>query len=463
VPEPGSQLEQAGRPASGSASAAGPARGAAIAARGRALVAAALPDPLLRNATSLMLNTALTGGTGLAYWLIAARRYAPAEVGRASAALAAMNLLAGVTALSLTGSLTRFIPQSGHGTRALVLRVYAVSAGVSALGGVLFVFGAGRLGPSYAELTTAAAGAAFIISVVGWAIFTLQDGVLIGLRSAVWLPAENGLFGAVKIVLLIALATAMPRGGIFLSWMLPVFLALPLVNLLIFARIIPQHASRTGHRQPPTARQVSRFLAGDYVGATCLLVTGSLVPVLVALLTTPRLTAYFYVAWTVGATLDLLGVNMATSLTVEGAFDAGRLAASCASALRRGLIVLVPTTAVLAAAAYPLMALFGPGYARFGAPVLALLAAATLPRSLTELYLGALRAQSRTSRVALVQAVRGVVLLAGVLLLTSLLGVIGAAIGVLAGQLLAAALILPGLWRLVSGARLPAAARRREV
>jgi hypothetical protein len=62
-----------------------------------------------------------------------------------------------------------------------------------------------------------------------------------------------------------------------------------------------------------------------------------------------------------------------------------------------------------------------------------------------------------------VQAVRGVVLLAGVLLLTSLLGVIGAAIGVLAGQLLAAALILPGLWRLVSGARLPAAARRSEV
>lgn len=445
MPEPGSQLEQAGRPASGSASAAGPARGAAIAARGRALVAAALPDPLLRNATSLMLNTALTGGTGLAYWLIAARRYAPAEVGRASAALAAMNLLAGVTALSLTGSLTRFIPQSGHGTRALVLRVYAVSAGVSALGGVLFVFGAGRLGPSYAELTTAAAGAAFIISVVGWAIFTLQDGVLIGIRSAPWVAIENGVFGVAKIFLLIGFAAVLPHLGIYISWLLPVVIAVPLVNMLIFRRLVPRHERLVGDRQPPTTRQVGRFVAGDFTGSLCLLATVNLVPIVVATLVGPGANAYFYIAWTVGTTVDLLAINMAMSLTVESAFNRAKLAAHTRTAMRRTFLILVPVAALTAALAPWALSLFGPGYAAHGAPILQLLAVATLPKALTELYFGALRAQSRTSRIAVVQVVRAVLLLGLALVLTRLMGTVGAAVAVLASQLITMVLILPGL------------------
>ena len=73
-----------------------------------------LSDPLFRNAYALMVNTGTTGLLGLVYWLLAARHYAAADVGRASAAYAAMNLLAGITALNLTGALARFMPQSGR-------------------------------------------------------------------------------------------------------------------------------------------------------------------------------------------------------------------------------------------------------------------------------------------------------------------------------------------------------------
>ena len=81
-----------------------------------------LSDPLFRNAYALMINTGTTGLLGLVYWLLSARHYSAADVGRASAAYAAMNLLAGITGLSLTGALARFIPQSGGTTRALILR-----------------------------------------------------------------------------------------------------------------------------------------------------------------------------------------------------------------------------------------------------------------------------------------------------------------------------------------------------
>jgi len=43
-----------------------------------------------------------------------------------------------------------------------------------------------------------------------WAIFTMQDSVLVGLRSAFWVLVENGIFGVVKIVLLVLLVAALP-------------------------------------------------------------------------------------------------------------------------------------------------------------------------------------------------------------------------------------------------------------
>ena len=57
---------------------------------------------------------------------------------------------------------------------------------------------------------------------MAWAIFTLQDGVLIGMRSAPWVAIENGIFGVAKIALLLAFAVALPHLGIYISWMLPV-------------------------------------------------------------------------------------------------------------------------------------------------------------------------------------------------------------------------------------------------
>ena len=76
-----------------------------------------LANPLFRNGYALMVNTGATGALGLFYWLLVARLYHPADVGRASAAYVAMNLLAGIAALSFQGALTRFIrrPATGPG------------------------------------------------------------------------------------------------------------------------------------------------------------------------------------------------------------------------------------------------------------------------------------------------------------------------------------------------------------
>jgi O-antigen/teichoic acid export membrane protein len=408
-----------------------------------------LTNPLFRNAYALMVNTGATGLLGIGYWLLAARYYPAVDVGRASAAYSAMNLLSGFTAFNLVNALTRFIPQTGRHTAGLVLRAYAFSSLASVLVAIPFLLAVGHFGSSYAELTGTTVRLVFIACIVCWGIFTLQDGVMTGLRSAVWVPVENATFGVVKILLLLALAASMPATGLPVSWMLPVAISLPLVNGLIFIRLMPRHTRMTVPRKPPSARQIGKFLAGDYTGQMCVLAVTNLLPVAVAATVGASANAYFYVAWMVGGTLDLLAVNMATSLTVEGAFDEAKIAANCRAALRKTLLILVPTAIAVAVAAPFALRLYGPQYAEHGARILQLLAVATLPKVLTEMYLGALRAQSKTRTVAVIQIVRAVLILGLAFGLTKAMGTVGAGVAVLISQVAVALIVAPGLLSLL--------------
>ena len=402
-----------------------------------------------------MLNTGATGLLGVGYWLLAARHYSAVDVGRASAAYSAMNLVSGFTAANILGAVTRFIPQAGRRTSALVLRAYLFSSVASVIVSALFLVNVGHWGASYAEFRGMTPSLCFMACVIAWGIFTLQDGVLTGLRSAVWIPVENVTFGIVKIILLLAFAAAMPGFGIEISWMLPVIVSLPLVNLLIFGKLVPDHMQLTGDRHPPTVRQVGRFLAGDYTGALCVLAVSNLVPIVVAIRLGPNMNAYFYMAWTIGGVLFMVALNMATSLTVEGAFDRETLLVNCLAALRRTMRLLVPLAAATALLAPVALGLFGSRYATYGTPILELLAIATLPKMLTELYLGALRAQSRTRQVAVIQIARCVLMLALAVALTGTIGMVGAGAAVLVSELTIAIVIfvVPGLRSVMLRAR----------
>ncbi|MFC7593354.1 hypothetical protein ACFQYP_63870 [Nonomuraea antimicrobica] len=68
-------------------------------------------------------------------------------------------------------------------------------------------------GQTYSVLAGFGPGLFFLASVVVWAVFTLQDVVLTGLRQATFVPLNNLVFGLVKMGLLVALAGRCPRAG----------------------------------------------------------------------------------------------------------------------------------------------------------------------------------------------------------------------------------------------------------
>ncbi|MBW1599272.1 lipopolysaccharide biosynthesis protein [Streptomyces sp. JJ38] len=374
-----------------------------------------------------MLNTGVSAVLGLGYWLVAARYYTDAAVGQGSAAIAAMKLLAGLTAVTLLGTLARFVPVAGRTTRALVVRVYAGGAAVVASAAVLFVLTLDLWGPSFRLLDGWLPGLGFVLAVVAWSLLTLQDGVLTGLRSAAWVPVGNTAFSVTKLALLVVLAAAVPTAGVFVSWAAAIAVSVLPLGWLVLYRLVPRHVAATAAgARPASWREMGRFLAGDSTGALFSLAVVYLVPVLVAARVDAAQNAYFYITITIAGTVNLLAVNMGASLTVEGAHDPALLAAHCRAALRRMLRIMVPVCAGLFVFAPRILGVFGPGYAAEATGLLRCYAVGALLRVVIEVYFAVLRARSRTAGLAWLQGALCALVLVLTVVLLPPLGLVGA-------------------------------------
>nr|WP_107101148.1 hypothetical protein [Streptomyces graminilatus] len=402
-----------------------------------------------------MLNTGISAVLGLGFWLAAARYYSESAVGQSSAAIAAMKLLAGLTAVTLTGALARFIPVAGRATGRFIFRTYAGSSVIVALAGGVFLLTLNSWGPSYRFLHGPVPALGFVGAVVLWNLLTLQDGVLTGLRSAPWVPVGNTVFSTVKLALLVAFAAAIPTSGVFVSWVAAIAVSVLPLGWLVFRRLVPRHVRATEEHakaKPPTPKEIGRFLAGDYTGSLFSLAVVYLVPVIVASQVGSADNAYFYITATIGGTVNLLAINMGASLTVEGSHDPARLAANTRAALRRMARIMLPVAGVLFLGAPRILGVFGSGYADAATPLLRWFAVGAVLRVVMETYFAVLRAQSRTAGLAWLQGLLCVLVLGLTLLLLPRMGLTGAGVAEISSLTVIVALAAPRLYRTVRAA-----------
>ncbi|MFD5858185.1 lipopolysaccharide biosynthesis protein [Streptomyces chartreusis] len=405
---------------------------------------------LFRNAYALMINTGVSAVLGLGFWLAAARYYSESAVGQGSAAIAAMKFLAGLTAVTLTGALARFIPVAGRRSGRLIFRTYAGSCVIVALAAAVFLLTLDLWGPSYRFLNGPLNGLFFVVAVIAWNLLTLQDGVLTGLRSALWVPVGNTVFSAVKLGLLVAFAVAIPTAGVFVSWVAAIAVSVLPLGWLVFRRLVPRHAAATEeHARPPSLKEIGRFLAGDYTGSLFSLAVVYLIPVIVAAQVSSENNAYFYITATIGGTVNLLAINMGASLTVEGAHDPGRLAGNTRAALKRMARIMIPVAAILFFGAPWILGVFGPGYADAATPLLRWFAVGGLLRVVMETYFAVLRAQSRTAGLAWLQGLLCALVLGLTLVLLPRMGLTGAGVAEIASLSVIVAIAAPRLYRTV--------------
>ena len=400
--------------------------------------------PLFRNAYALMISTAVTSGLGLLYWILAARYYPPDSVGLNAAVVSMLTFLAGVAQLPFMNAMLRFIPVAGRSTGRLVGRAYLLSIAGATVIGVIYLLTAGFWTPVLGFLRQDVWLALwFLLGVIAWCVFALQDNVLTGLREAIYVPLENVPYALVKVGLLVWFARQFVTYGILASWTFPLIVILAPVNYLIFRRLIPRHMqAANGQRLGYNLRQIVYYMGGNSLGALFSLAATRLLPLLVTNQAGSLANAYFFLPWTIATSLKLIVANMATSFTVEVAADMSKLQGYSYRFLMHTTAVLVlPVLLMLAGGPYNL-AVSGADYAAAGTQLLRLLSLTVLPNIVISLYMGVARVQQRVAGIILVQGALCVLTLGLGYLLLPRFGIIGVGAAVLVSEGLLALVLL---------------------
>ena len=388
--------------------------------------------PLYRNGLALVANSGITSVLGVAYWSLAARTSSPTVVGINAALVSALVACSNVSQAGLGGGLISYLPTQRTAAGRLVKRAYVTTALLSLVLGGGFVVAASRSTTDLGVLSALPLALLFVASVPVWSVFGLQDNVLTGLGNATWVPVENIGYSALKLTMVVLIGGAFGGYGIFISWTLPALLALLPVTVTIFRSLLPQHHVADDVGAP--AIPFGRFVAGDSVGMVCSQLSTTLLPVLVVAKAGVAGGALFYIPWMLAQSVDLIGVNVGMSLTVEGA----RSRDGVRKLLRRLLVRVVPGIAVIAlilgAAAPIVLAIFGRDYTESSVTILRLLLIGSVFRATNALVLCASRAELAVRRILGIQGLLAAVVPSAAWLLMGPWGATGAAVAWLAGQ-----------------------------
>jgi O-antigen/teichoic acid export membrane protein len=360
-----------------------------------------------------------------------------------------MVLMANLAELNLYNTLIRFLPTAGPRSRLYTLRAYLAVAAASVVVALVALPFLRHIELVRELLRYGPAGVALLVgALLVWTVFALQDSVAIGARATAWVPVENGLFGVLKLVLLVAFAAAFPGSGVFWSWLLAMAPVLVLMNALLFGRLLPRHARESAGASEQVSRaDVAGFLTLDNVALISATAANYVLPIMVVVLAGNEANGYFFVAWSIAAVLDVALVNVASSLTVEGARHKDRLGELTRSLLRRITVIALPLVLVVCAAAPLILSLYGEAYVAHSTTMLRVVVLAVLPRIVVVVWMSLNRVRQRLGRILVVQSLlTGSVLgLSWVFLPTW--GILAVGTIHLAVQTLAAIVLAPALWR----------------
>ncbi|HLK45671.1 MAG TPA: lipopolysaccharide biosynthesis protein [Acidimicrobiales bacterium] len=402
-------------------------------------------DRLVRTTSALVISNGTSAVLGVAFWTVAARVFSAKDVGYGAAEVSAMTVVSSFAFLNLGTIFPRFLYPAGARAGQVLKAGYAASLSIGLVASIVFLVLPIR--HDYIE-PGLAPRVFFVVAVLLWIVFTIEDSALVGLRSTFWVPVENTSFSIAKIALLPVFVIVAPRAGVFTSWVLPVVGCVIAINLYLWRRVLPQHVRASeGLGTLPRRSVIGRVLAGEYAGGLSFAAMVSLPQLFVEAKMGSKQVAYFQTPWLAATSFDLLLFSFATSLIVEASARPSAAPTSVRRSARLALIVMVPGMVALVVGAPWLLRILGTAYAANGTRLLQLVALAFPFMCVNVLYVTYARLARRVRRVFAVQFVIAAEVLALTWVLLKPLGLAGAGVAYLGAQGVTALVLLPSVVR----------------
>lgn len=386
-------------------------------------------DSLVRNSLLVMITTATNAGFGFLYWIAAARLFPEAEVGRATAVIAALNVAAVFANLGLSTSLVDQVP--GLDRRRwteMTSTIFAAALAASTVAAVTAWIILPVAVPSVAPLVRSAIAPVVLVGVVAWVLAILLDHVFIAERRAEGMLARNAFAAICKLIIVVLLGLAGMPGStaVVLSWVAA------LAGSVI---IVGGRGLRRLGRQAPAPRSASvadiRAIAKPALLHHLANLGGEfpmfLLPIIVIMRAGDEASAFFYVTWMVGGIFFTVSTASAQSLFAEGSARVGEPNRQLRTTL--GLTALLLTPALIGVPLFGdwILGAFGARYAEAGTGLLILLVVSAIPDGITNIWVARWRVLGLRIHVAAINIAMAVFAIAFAWIFVPSLGI--AAVG----------------------------------
>ena len=402
---------------------------------------------VVRNATSMGATAVVTALFGVIFWWLATRTYSPASVGLAAAAISACMLLGNLCVLGVGTLLISELGRSAHQRAELLTTALLVTGGFAAVVGGLFgIAGPGLLEdlrPLHPGIWTAGL---FALFVCGTTVGNVLDQFVVGtLRSE--LQFGRNTFYALCRLALLAGATSLAIGDQALT----IFAAWPLANLLSLVVLATVVYAWT--RSLPLARPRLSFMRG--LGRSALShhalnlsiqAPSQLLPIVVTLLLSATVNAYFYPAWMISGVAFVPQTALTVTLFAVAAREPHALVSRARLTLALSFLLGLSAIAITWLAGDRLLGIFGSNYVAQASGSLHVLILAVLPIVIKTHYVAILRIERRVLSASLAVAGGAILEVVAAAIGAAVAGLPGLTVAWILGLSLEAACMAPTIW-----------------
>jgi O-antigen/teichoic acid export membrane protein len=353
--------------------------------------------------------------------------------------------------LGLDYGLVRFLPDESRSADDFINTLF-VTTGLAAVGlAVVFIAGLPLWSPALLPIRQ---NPVFLASFIFFdfifilSLFAIQ--VFIARRRPGFALVQGIIFGVFRFIPLFLLAAVYPGLGIYFSWGIAIAVSTLIAFFWFLPRVVKGYRPRFTIKKQVLAR-VFRFSMANYISSITWSIPAVVLPLMVVNILGAEQNAYFYIGWSVASIIFIIPFGISQSLFAEGAHRSENLNAEVRKSLKISIVLTVPALVILLLLSEKILWLFGSEYSENTTVMIWIIAPSVIPMSVNFIYLSIIRVRKKIKSVVFLTAFMAVVTLALSWVLLPVMGIRGAGIAWLAGQVGALALVVVDYFRKKSG------------
>jgi O-antigen/teichoic acid export membrane protein len=334
-------------------------------------------EKLYVNSTYLLLNSAVLGGLGFVFWTICTHLYPAAQIGIATALLAALNLITSLSLLGFEISIIRVLPKHTDKNN-LVNTVLSIAGGLGFVFAVLFIY----LQPHIAgSLSIIHKNIWYILLFTFYTAFSVAsyilESVFVSYREAKYIFRKNTIFSIAKICLVFAFIS-LGAFGIYSAWMIGLGLAVLYSFVTLMRQFNHRFKVSLDHK---SLKGMKKYSAGNYVASFIEGLPVMVLPLVVTTIFGVTMNAYYYMAMTFASFIFTISVSATQSLFAEGSHTQVDIWHKTLKTAKYVGIFMLPCILGVLILGHPLLLIFGEAYAAHASTLLDILAISAIPFS----------------------------------------------------------------------------------